>query len=127
MGCRDQCGPVRESSSRVTWVAVTDEPDHPLLRLADELETATDELAKAYDEQAEAEVVYKRAWSVALLRESKVAATLRSKFAEASCVEQQAGLTFAEAKVKRCRAKVDQLQSQLMAHQTYVRVVGSQT
>lgn len=111
----------------MSWVAVTDEPDHPLLRLAADLETATGDLMVALDDEAEAEVAYKRAWAVALLRDEKVAATLRSKFAEANCVEEQAGLTFAVAKVKRCKAKIDQLQSQLMAHQTYVRVVGNQT
>jgi hypothetical protein len=103
------------------------EDTHPLLTIAAALEVATDDLGAALDEHAEAEVAYKRAWSIALLRDDKVAATLRAKFAEAHCVEEQARLLYADARVKRCRAKCEQLDSQLRAHQSYNRIVNGQT
>lgn len=98
-----------------------DEYRHPIFEVSDQLDDATDAYMQALDREAEADVAFKRAWSIALLRDNDVAATLRSKFAEAQCVEEMAELTYATARVKACRAKCDQLHGALSAHQSYMR------
>lgn len=94
---------------------------HPIFDIGDQLGDATDAFITALNDEATAEVAYKRAWSIALLREDDVAATLRSKFAEARCVDEQATWTYATARVKSCRAKCEQLDRQMGAWQSAMR------
>lgn len=101
--------------------------DHPLLSVAAALEEATDEYREALDSEAVAENAFKKSWAVTFLTEDKIAATMRHKFAEAKADDKRAEWAVATARVKRAKAKVDELQSRLMAFQSYYRLVERQT
>jgi len=110
-------------------VTFTDPSPPPLLAVSDALERATDTYCAALDSEAEAQNEYLKLHSIAYLAAANegVAATMRDKHAQAqpAVVTARCAWNLAEAASKRCRAKVSELESRLMAHQSALKYYGA--
>lgn len=102
--------------------------DTLLERVSRAYEDAVDAYGNAADAAAFAEARYKRAfaeaWAVAV--EDRIAATVRSKHCENQPDVLEASIEFdrAAAAEKRCKAKVQELQTRMtaaMSHQRFIR------
>lgn len=102
-----------------------------LSRLSTQLETATGELADAYDAEAEAENAYLAAYQTAwaLETEAKSPATIRAKNCDndPTVCELKQEWNRAVAARKRAWAFVDALNHRLMAAMSHQRFVREQT
>jgi len=115
------------------WTQFSDEPsqfagDSLLERISRAYEDAVDAYGNACDQAAIYENVYLAKFAMAWARavEDKVPATTRSKHCDnqSEVVEARLDWNRALAAEKRCKAKVQELQTRMtaaMAHQRYVR------
>ena len=103
--------------------------DSPLERIAALREEATDEYVHAIDAEAEAQNVYLKAHSVAVLtlRDEGTPATALIAIANAMCVEEKWWWNVALATKRSAWAKCDELGDRLMAAQSYFRIQREQT
>lgn len=95
--------------------------------LSEALENATDLYAEALDGEAEAQNAYERAFAIEFLNAGDVPVTIRSKWVDAQVVEHKLAFNSAQAKAKRCRAKVNELSARLVAAQSHIKFVGMQS
>lgn len=111
-------------------VADFDPPTHPLLDVSAALESSTDAFMGFINEEAVAEVAYKRAFSVAYAHASGrgTAATARKTEAETDplVVDADVAREFARARRVAAKAHSDAIGLQAMLHMAYYKLVGTQ-
>jgi hypothetical protein len=97
-----------------------------LERLAFDLETKTDEYAEAVLKSANAENAYNLAYYTLFARLNDSPATIRGKLADSQCIDERALWTHRQAVERALRAKVQSLQSCLVAAQSAAKWQGRQ-
>lgn len=100
--------------------------DGPLLRLARQLEDATDRYAEALDLEAAAENAYLLKYAVAFTegREDGMAVSILDKASQVAATKERLTWNRAAARTKACRAKISELEHRLSAGQSHLKYLG---
>lgn len=107
----------------------TPEKQSVLSRLSTAMETATDALAVALDEEAKAENAYLLEYHKAWLTTDDVPASIRQKATDQveAVMKARQKWNLAKATAKGSSAKVDELKNRMMAAMSHQKFVAAQT